>query len=293
MKRKTNSDKVFDAVNTAVLLLIFIAVAYPLYYLLAASLSEPEAVRTGKALLFPEGLYLEGYRRCLQYARLWTGYRNTFLYAIGGSALAAAVTLPTAYALSRKDMSLRTPIMLLFSFTMFFSGGMIPNYLLMKNLGIYDTVWVMLLPGCVSIWNVIICRSFFSANIDDALLDAARIDGCNDFHFFFSIVLPVSKTILAVMLLFYASSKWNAYFDAMIYLRNQNLFPLQLILKGLLHSVDASQMIEDAETTAQLERLVDQLKYCIIIISIAPMMLFYPFVQKYFIKGVMVGSLKG
>lgn len=293
VKRRTTADKIFDCINMVLMLGVFVMIMYPLYYLLIASFTEPDVVRTGKLLLFPPKVYLEGYVRCFNYPDIWLGYKNTFIYAIGGSLLAVGITLPAAYALSRKDMSMRTPIMLLFSFTMFFGGGMIPNYLLMKNINIYNTVWVMLLPGCVSVWNLIICRSFFTANIDQALHDAAKIDGCNDFGFFFTIVLPISKTIMAVMLLFYASSKWNAYFDAMIYLRDRNLYPLQLILKGLLHSVDVTGMVEDAQSTAQLEKLVDQLKYCIIVISIAPMMIFYPFVQKYFVKGVMVGSLKG
>lgn len=293
VKSRSAADLIFDAINMVLMTVIFVMIAYPLYYLLVASFTEPDVVRTGQLLLFPRQLYWEGYLKCFHYADIWIGYKNTFIYAIGGSVLALIVTLPTAYALSRNDMFLRTPIMLFFSFTMFFGGGLIPNYLLMKDLNIYNTMWVMILPGCVSVWNLIICRSFFSANIEQSLLDAARIDGCNDFQFFFKIVLPISKTIMAVMLLFYASSKWNAYFDAMIYLRNRALFPLQLVLKGLLHSVDINNMMDDMEAFAQMEKLVDQLKYCIIVISIAPMMLFYPFVQKYFVKGVMVGSLKG
>ena len=296
MRKRKNvlmSDRIFDAVNTLIMIVVGILIVYPLYYVLVASFTDPTIVKKGSLLLFPKEMYFAGYERTINYSPIWKGYLNTIIYTGLGTIVSVVVTMFGAYPLSRKDMAFRTPIMLLFSFTMFFGGGLIPSYLLIKEIGLFDTMWAIILPGACSVWNMIICRSTFDANLNGELLDAASIDGCNDFGFFFRIALPLSKTLAAVMAIYYASGKWNEYFSSMIYLRDSSKHPLQLVLRGLLLQTATNDLVVDEQDAIYRQMVADQLKFCVIVVSTIPMMIFYPFVQKYFTKGVMIGSLKG
>lgn len=286
-------DRLFHLVNGFIMAVVCIITLYPLYYIVLASITDPAVISSGRFLLFPEKFYFEGYKTTFEYQPLFTGYANAILYTSFGTLINLALTIPGAYVLSRKDLVGRNVIMFLFTFTMFFSGGMIPFYLLMKSFGFIDTIWVMVLPGGVSVFNLIVVRTFFQSTISPELFEASRIDWCSDFRFFSRIVLPLSKTIIAVMVVFYAVGHWNSYFDAIIYLNSPSKMPLQVILRDLLinNTITNEMPINVMEMQERIKR-ADQLKYCVIILSSLPMMVLYPFVQKYFAKGVMIGSLK-
>ena len=289
---RSGSDRAFDIALAVICGLIFISVLYPLYFVVLASFSDPIQVAGGKVWLWTTQPTLDGYKKVFEYEKLWIGYRNTIVYAVVGVAAHLLVTIPAAYALSRKDAMLRGPIMMLFTITMFFGGGIVPTYLIYKSFGMLDTIWVMTLPGCVSVYNLIIARTFFQSNIPGELLDAARIDGCDDFRFFAQIVVPLSSAIIAVVMLYQVVGIWNSYMDGLLYLSSDSKIPLQLVLREILvkNSVDGGQMgMGDDE----LENLKEQMKYCVIVVSTLPMMILYPFVQKFFTKGVMIGSIKG
>ena len=289
---RSGSDRAFDIALAVICGLIFISVLYPLYFVVLASFSDPIQVAGGKVWLWTNKPTLEGYKKVFEYEKLWVGYRNTIVYALVGVAAHLLVTIPAAYALSRKDAMLRGPIMMLFTITMFFGGGIVPTYLIYKAFGMLDTIWVMTLPGCVSVYNLIIARTFFQSNIPGELLDAARIDGCDDFRFFAQIVVPLSSAIIAVVMLYQVVGIWNSYMDGLLYLSSDSKIPLQLVLREILvkNSVDGGQMgMGDDE----LENLKEQMKYCVIVVSTLPMMILYPFIQKFFTKGVMIGSIKG
>lgn len=211
--KQSAGDRVFDIVNAIIMTLITIVIVYPLYYVLLASITDPTVVNTGKLLLYPEAPYIDGYKRAFSYAPLWTGYKNTLIYTFVGTIISLICTIPAGYALSRMDLPGRRVIMFLFTFTMFFNGGIVPLYLVVQNLHIYDTIWAVALPVAVSVYNLIVCRSFFDTGIPIEMLEAAKIDGCNDFVFFFRIVIPLSSTIIAVMCLFYATALWNQFFN--------------------------------------------------------------------------------
>lgn len=287
-------DRIFHIVNTVIMVLIGIIMVYPLYYIVIASVTDPTVVNSGKFLLFPEELFLEGYQSAFEYERLFTGFLNSILYTVVGTVISIVLTIPAAYALSRRDMAGRNLIMFVFTFTMFFSGGMVPTYMLVSNLGFIDTMWSIVLPGALSVYNLIVVRTFFLTNIPDELLEAAKMDGCSDLRFFWSIALKVSGTIIAVMVLFYAVAQWNSYFNAIMYLNSRSRMPLQAVLRDLLimNTVTNELTIDATETVDRMMR-ADQLKYCVIIISTVPMMVLYPFIQKHFTKGVMIGSIKG
>lgn len=294
------SDLVFVIFIYIMLLLIFIVTLYPMLFVVSASVSNPAAVSNGDMILFPKGFTLDGYKRILEYGDIWLGYRNTIIYTVGGTFLSLAATLPVAYSLSRRDLIGRGYIMTLFIITMYFSGGLIPTYLNIQSLGLLNTRWVLLIGGLVSVFNMIVARTFFSSTIPWELHEAARIDGCSDFRIFTRIVLPLSKPIIVVLALYYGVGQWNQYFAAMIYLRNRDLFPLQLFLREILiQSRFAAAGILEARSTDEIVALLRQqdianlLKYGIIVVSTAPMMAVYPWLQKYFSKGVMIGSVKG
>ena len=270
-----------------------LAIVYPLYYVLLASITDPVVVSSGKLLLYPEAPYFEGYTRALHYAPLWTGYGNTLKYTLVGTAVALFCTIPAGYALSRIDLPGRRVLMFLFTFTMFFSGGIIPLYLVVRQLHMYDTIWAIVLPVAVSAYNLIVCRSFFDTGIPNELLEAAKIDGCNDFKFFFRIVLPLSSTIIAVMCLFYATALWNMFFNPLMFLSGKENMPLQVVLRDLVLLNQANSITSSAEEIAMRQKLAEQLKYCIVVLAAAPLLIVYPFLQKYFAKGVMVGAVKG
>lgn len=287
-------DKLFNAVIYLILLLVFFAMVYPLWFILIASFSDPNAVQTGQVLFLPRDVTLRGYELMLDYRPLWIGYRNAFMYLFLGTATNLIVLLPAAYALSRKDLVGRNLFMGIFVFTMFFSGGIIPTYLLVRSLGLYNTIWPMILLPAVPVYLMIIARTFFQTTISDDLLAAAKIDGCTNRRFFFSIVLPISPAIIAVLALFCGVGHWNQFFIPLIYLENDNLKPLQLVLRELLTQVEwLAQELGGDESFLEQQRMADLMKYGVIIIASVPMLILYPFMQRHFVQGVMIGSLKG
>jgi len=245
-------------------------------------------------ILWPVDPGLDGYKAVFNYSKVWLGYRNTIFYTVFGTFINLVVTMCCAYPLARKTLPGRGFFMGMFTFTMLFSAGMIPNYILMKNMGVTNTIWAMLLPGAMSVYNMIVARTYLQNSIPGELMEAARIDGCNDFMYFFRIVLPLSKAIIAVLGLWYAVWHWNAYFDAFLYLKDQKLYPLQIFLKDVLVSGEFSaDDMMDPETIVAMQNMKLLLKYSLIVVSVLPLFFFYPFVQKHFVKGVMIGSIKG
>lgn len=294
-KFATRGDKIFNIITYILLTIGVILVIYPLYFIIIASFSDPNMVLNGKVWLFSQGVSLDGYRYILRYDRLWIGYRNSIFYTIAGTLVNLILTLPCAYALSRRELVGRNVIIAFLAFTMYFSGGLIPTYLLVMKLKIYNTVWVLLLLGGASVWNIIISRTFFASNLPSELREAALIDGCNEFRFFFSIALPLSKALVAVMILFYGAGHWNSYFKALVYIRNENLRPLQLVLREILitSQSNAAALLGDFDQLEELQRLSEMIKYGVIIVASLPLLVLYPFLQKYFVQGVMIGAIKG
>jgi ABC-type glycerol-3-phosphate transport system permease component len=292
--RDTRGDRLVAVCNYTALALFTIAVLYPLVYVFSASFSEPRRVVAGEIWLWPVGFSLGAYQAIFEYDAIIGGFVNSVIYAVGGALLATALTLLAAYPLSRKGLPGKGIIVALFVFTMLFSGGMIPTYLVVEQLGLLNTRWAIVLPAALAVWNMIITRTYFQVTIPDELLEAAKVDGCNDFGFLWRIVLPLSKPIIAVNMLFYAVAQWNSWFNALIYLTNEHLFPLQLVLRQILlqNQLDAAQ-ITDTARLLQMEEVRQQLKYSLIVIAAIPPLLIYPFVQKHFVKGAMIGSLKG
>jgi putative aldouronate transport system permease protein len=292
--RPSRGDRLFHIVNTILMVLICVIIMYPLYYMIIASVSDPTEIAGGNLLIYPPKLYFEGYKTALGYEPLLSGYRNSLIYTILGTMVNLVLTIPGAFALSRRDMAGRNKIMFLFTFTMFFSGGMIPLYMLLRNLHMTNTLWAMIIPGGVSVYNLIVVRTFFQSNLGTELLEASRIDGCSDFGFFFRIALPLSTTIIAVMVVFYAVGHWNSYFNAIMYLNDRSKMPLQAVLRDLLilNTITTDMRVNPAEAVEKMKR-ADQLKYCIIILASVPVMILYPFVQRFFTQGVMIGSIKG
>ena len=293
-KRQSMGDRIFDLMNYIVLTIIIIGAAYPLYFMLIASISEPAMVLSGKVSFWPKGITLSSYQSVFKYPLVSSGYLNSIYYTVVGTAINLTLTVTVGYVMSRKDLLGQRFIMLFFTITMFFGGGLIPTYLLIRDLGMVNTPWALWLPGSMSVWNMIIVRTFFRSTIPDELLDAARIDGCGNTRFFISIVLPISGAILAVMTLFFAVGHWNSYFSAMVYLSDEKKYPLQLVMRNLLIFSDADATMTRSEDELQKQKqLVEMLKYAIIIVATVPVMVLYPFIQKYFVKGVMIGSIKG
>jgi putative aldouronate transport system permease protein len=291
--RQSLPDRIFDIVNWTIMILVCVSIAYPLWFVLVASFTDPNIVNQGRILLYPVKPFLGGYERIFRYPPLWKGYLNTLVYTAAGSMISIAVTVPAAYALSRRDMKGRRIIMFLFTFTMFFSGGIIPLYLIIQKIRIYNTIWAMVLPSAVSVYNLIVCRSFFDSSIPQELLEASRLDGCTDFGFFFRIVLPLSSTIIAVMVLFYATGIWNSFMNALMFMAEQGKMPLQVIMRNLILINQASMITTDASEMIMRQKLAEQLKYAVIVVSALPLLLAYPFLQKYFVRGVMIGAVKG
>lgn len=292
--RQSKTDMLFDIVNHGILVLVLVITAYPLLYVLSASISDPMTVLKGEVWLWPKGFNLDAYRRVFENKDIVLGYKNTIIYTITGTALNVIMTIAGAYPLSRKDFYGRNFFMILFSFTMFFNGGLIPTYILMKKLGLYNNFWVMILPGAVGMYNMIIMRTFFQNTIPMELQEAAFIDGCTNIGTLWRIILPLSKPIIAVMVMFYGVGHWNAFFNALIYLNDHNKFPLQLILREILIREDmASMMGESTDTIVKQQMLAEGLKYSVIVVASLPVLALYPFLQRYFIQGVMIGAIKG
>ncbi|OXS54555.1 sugar ABC transporter permease [Cohnella sp. CIP 111063] len=292
--REPLSDKALLIVIYVVLFAVLIAVLYPLIYIVSSSFSSPQAVVAGRVWLFPVEFSLKGYTAVLQNPRIWAGYGNSIFYMGFGTLISVALTIAIAYPLSKRTFYGRTFLMYLLIATMIFSGGLIPYYLVVKNLGLIDTRWALLLPQAIAVWQVFIARTFFQETIPEELNEAAEMDGCSDLRFLRSIALPLSKPIIAVLVLMYAVTAWNAYFDALIFLKSADLYPLQLILREILiqNSVDNSMMV-DVRTMEARQGMKDLLKFSLIVVSSLPVLILYPFVQKHFVKGVMIGSLKG
>lgn len=293
-KRKTRGDMIFDLVNITMLVIIMFLVLYPLYFSLIASFSSPQAVYQGRVIFFPADITFDGYRKIFANESIWTGYMNSILYTIVGTLCNLVFTVPFAFALSRREFPLGRFYMKLAVFTMYFYGGIIPLYFVVRELKMLNSMWSLIVPTLIATYNMIIARSFFQGSIPEELKEAAFLDGCGYIGFFFRVVLPLSKALLAIMALFYAARHWNGYFEALIYLNSEKQFPLQLVLRTIL--IDSQAVMaaaDDATTVADKQKLVDLLKYGVVIVSSVPMLIFYPFVQKYFVKGVMIGAVKG
>ena len=296
--KRCREDVIFDTVIFIILTLILFVVAYPLYWVIISSFSDPTAVSAGKVLLRPIGFTLKGYAEVFKNSQVMRGFFNSIVITFVGVCVNLAVTLPTAYALSRDNFSGKKPITVFYMITMFFGGGMIPTYLVVKNMQLLNTIWALVLPGCLSVYNMIVARTFFKSNISEELYEAGEIDGCTQSRFFFQIALPLSKAIIAIMVLYYGVGHWNSYFSALLYISDQDKYPLQLVLRNILitNQTALSQTATTAAARAALQeqqQLIDVMKYSLIIISSVPVLIMYPLVQKHFVKGVMIGSVKG
>lgn len=296
-KRKIKNpveDKILYAVVYTIIILFLIAILYPVIFIVSSSFSDSEALQRGEVLLWPIKPTLDGYKAVFNHSSIMTGYRNTIFYTVFGTIINVAMTVICAYPLSRKDMPFRNFFMMLFVITMFFGGGLIPMYLLVNSLGLMNTIWALLLPSALGVYNMIITRTFFQNSVSKELLEAAQIDGCSDARYFFAILLPLSKAVISVIGLYYAVGHWNSYFSALIYIRDENLQPLQLILRTILVAsrVDMNEF-QDPDLMEGKLGLEYLLKFSLIVVSTAPIMCLYPFIQKFFEKGVMLGSVKG
>jgi putative aldouronate transport system permease protein len=292
--RQTGGDRAFDLINLFVLAVLFLSVLYPFIYIVSSSFSSTNAVQAGRVFLWPVEPSLKGYAAVFANRQIWWGFYNSLYYTVVGTTVSVILTVLAAYPLSRPDMPGRQFFAFLFLFTVMFSGGLIPTYLLVRNLRILDTRWALVFPAAVSVFNVLITRTFFQNNIPPEMLEAARMDGADDFLFLLKVVIPLSGPVIAVITLFYAVGQWNAYFRALLYLNDQKLFPLQLVLRDILISnqVDPT-MISNEEDLLAREGLADLLKYSLIVVATTPVLIIYPFVQKYFVRGVMIGAIKG
>lgn len=296
--KDTDGARMFDTIIVIILILIAFLTLAPFLLIVSGSFSDISSIVKNEVFLFPKNFTFDGYVSVFEDKQIFQAYYNTLWYTLVGTGINLLVTLPAAYTLSRSQYCFKKGIMFFFSFTMFFSGGMVPSYLLIQSIGLYDTRWAMVLPGAVSVFNLVMARTFFSSNIPEELAEAARIDGANDIQIFFRIVLPLSKAIIAVLILYYGVGHWNAFFNALIYLKNRDYMPLSLYLRRLLilgsanyGSSAMSESLMEQDPIALLG-LTQRMKYCSIVVTMLPIMLVYPFFQRYFAKGVMVGSLK-
>lgn len=295
LKGKSTSDFIFDLVIFILCVFIFLIIAYPLYFIVIASVSDSTLVATGQVTLYPKGFSLFGYTEIFQDSRIWIGYRNTIIYTIVGTAVNLLLTLPAAYVLSRKEFKARRYLMFFFVFTMFFNGGLIPTYLLMKEINLINNMWVFIIPFSVNVFNLIITRTFFESSLPKELFEAAQMDGCSHFQFFGKIALPLSKAVISVIGLYYLVGHWNDFFTGLIYIRDYSLQPLQIVLRDILLSnqVFSEGAGSGGAAGGYAQKYADQIKYGVIIVSTLPILIIYPFIQKYFDKGVMIGSVKG
>lgn len=297
--KETRTDRLFLLCNYVFVTIALLAVTYPLLYIVSASISNPKLVASGEMWLWPKDITFEGYKRVFNSRQIWNGYANTIVYTLMGTAVNLLVTLPAAYALSRKDFVFRNFFMGMFMVTMFFGGGLVPTYLLVKQLGMINTMWALIIPSAASIWNIVVTRTFFQSAIPTELQEAAQMDGCTNLRLFIRIVLPLSLPIIAVMALFYGVGHWNSYFSALIYLNDSGKYPLQLVLRQILvlqeMSAQGGTMVDAATATAANTKaeIAALVKYAVIIVSTLPVIAVYPFLQRYFVQGVLIGSLKG
>lgn len=291
MRKLINNDKLFTVFNYLLATLFLVIAFYPLWYVVICSFSDPTAVVTGKVWITPAEITLAGYERMFAETEIWYGYARTIAYTVVGTCINLLFTIPAGYALTRKTLPFRKAINIYFMLTMFIGGGLIPTYLWMSKLGLVDNVLVLVLMGAVNVWNMIICRTFFDSNIPAELIDAAKIDGGSETRIFTTIVIPLSKALLAVMMLFFAVGHWNSYFTAMVYMRSNSKWPLQLVLRQLLLTVNNV----DEGTGSSMDRMMQLqgMKYAVVIAASVPVLVVYPFIQKHFVKGIMIGAVKG
>lgn len=290
--RESAADRTFLIAIYIVLSLVALAVIYPLIFIISSSFSSPAAVTSGRVWLWPVDVSLSGYKALLHTPEILTGYGNSIFYTAAGTIISVVLTIMIAYPLSRRSFFGRNALMMVITFTMIFSGGLIPTYMVVKQLHLIDTRWALLIPNAIWVWQVIIARSFFKSSIPEELLEASEMDGCSDMHFIWSIVLPLSKPIIAVLVLMYAVGQWNAYFDALIYLKSADLFPLQLILRSIIIQNNSAGAM-DAAKMVERQQLAELLKYALIVVATLPVLVIYPFVQRHFVQGMLVGSVKG
>ena len=293
MKRKSRGDRVYQVVINVIAVLIGIITLYPLIYTLSASLSQPIHILSGEVVLWPVELTLNSYRRVFASADILNGYKNTILYSVSGTFLNVILTIMAAYPLSLPDLKGKSGITFLITFTMFFSGGMIPLYLIIRNLGMIDTVWAVVLPGAISVHNLIIAKSFFSSSIPFELQESAFVDGCSNIRTLLTIIIPLSAPILAVLTMYYGVAHWNAYFNAMMYLSDSKKFPLQIALREILMTNSIADATDTTMNSVDQILLYEGLKYAVVIVASLPVMCLYPFLQRYFVKGTMIGAVKG
>lgn len=288
------TDRIFSIVVNTFLFISLAVVLYPLLYIISCSLSEPQAVMARKVWLFPVNFDLVSYKAVFTNKQIGTGYMNSLYYMVTGTVISVMLTMLIAYPLSRKEFYGRKFVTKFILFTMLFTGGIIPLYLVVRQLGIYDTRLSIILPNAITVWNVIIARTFLQENISDELYEAAEIDGCSDIRFLFTFVFPLSGAIVAVLALFYAVGQWNKYFDALLYLQDQALYPLQIVLRNILIiNRNTPSMTTDVEAAIRSQGLSETIRYAVIVVASLPLLVIYPFVQKFFVKGVMIGSVKG
>ncbi|MBU0996938.1 MAG: carbohydrate ABC transporter permease [Firmicutes bacterium] len=288
---EAKSDKYYYFINNFIMVILGIIVIYPIYFIIISSFSNPDAVLNGEVFLYPVKFSLEGYQRLLSESQIWVGYRNTILYTFFGTALNILLTIPAGWALSRKYLPYRKIILWFFIVTMFFGGGLIPFYLLVSSLDLIDSPLALILPSAVSVWNIFMTKAFYESNIPEELIEAAKIDGAGEYRTFLSIILPISKPIIAVMVLFYAVGHWNSYFNALIFIQSEGYFPLQLVLRDILIVAQGSGT-GDPQTILEQQRIANMIKYSSIIVSSIPIIVLYPFIQKFFEKGFLIGSFK-
>lgn len=289
------ADKVFDVCNFLILAFVLFIVAYPLLIVLSSSFSDPVAVSAGKVRLLPVDFSLLGYDAVMKYKRIWVGVGNSFFYMIVGTAINMVCTVLCAYPLSRRDFAPRKFVNFMFAFTMWFSGGLIPAYLLIRNLGLYDTRWALLIPGAVGVWNMILVRTYFQDSISESLFESARLDGCSDITYLLRIAIPISTPVLAVVALYYAVGHWNTFMGAYIYLQNQQLQPIQIVLQEILVLSQMNEVNVTVPSAMEVnaQQMSELLKYALAVVASVPMVVLYLCAQKYFTKGIMVGSVKG
>lgn len=292
--RLSRQDKTYYSVVYTLVTLLTLIVLLPLTNVLACSFSAPESVASGKVLLWPVNFSVSGYERVFNTDEIWIGYANTLYYTIVGTFVNVFVTMICAYPLARRGLPYKSFFSFLFAFTMLFSGGLVPTYLLARSLHLLNTRWALIIPGAMGVYQMIVTRTFLVANIPQELLEMSQIDGCNDFRFFWSFVLPLSKAVIAVTAMQYAVGHWNSWFSAFLYLSDDKKYPLQMMLRRILvmNQIKSSDYV-DEETLVAMEGMADLLKYSLIVVATVPILCAYPFIQKYFVKGIMIGSLKG
>lgn len=291
--KRSKEDLIFDIITYIISGILLIIAIYPMYFVVIASFSDPTAVSLGKVNFLPKGFSTKGYKTLFEYKEIWTGYKNTIIYSVLGTITSLSVNIPAGYALSRKDLYGKKYIRFLYIIPMFFGGGMVPTYLAIKSYGMIDTVWAMILPGVACIFYIIVARSFFETSMPEELWEAAQVDGIGNIGYFFRIVIPLSKAIIAVIALWTAVGQWNSYFNALIYLKSPDLKPLQVVLRSILIDSQTASTMMTGTSASEARELAELVKYSSIVVSSLPIMTLYPFLQKYFNQGVMVGSLKG